>query len=399
MPTQSRHGPSSWQRGEIASAETRPETLSALVVSVVSGPRLVQIDDAGCAGAKRGALKRPVFLRRRLADQRTAGLARKRLLVGEQVVVAERRELVGLRRAGRAWSSRWLGDQRAGGKQHRHEERAHGIIGGCPYLTTTLWNQMRARAVGVVGFVLAAVLLAFGLTGTGLGTAEPAAAQATGRLVFIGTYTGPASQGIYAFRFDERTGRADATGAGGSDAESELPGDQSGPALPLCRQRDVVVRRRTIGQRAFVRDRPRHRQADRTERAVERAAPTRATSRSIGPGGSSSSRTTAAATSRCCRSMPTASWVRRRVVLGNEGSGPNKARQDRPHAHAVVFDPSQRFVLGADLGIDRVARLPLRRHRRARSAAHTPAAAATAPGRRPATCRLPSRRAAALFRQ
>lgn len=36
------------------------------------------------------------------------------------------------------------------------------------------------------------------------------------------------------------------------------------------------------------------------------------------------------------------------------GSGPNKSRQERTHAHSVGFDLSGRFVLAADLGIDRV---------------------------------------------
>jgi 6-phosphogluconolactonase len=39
----------------------------------------------------------------------------------------------------------------------------------------------------------------------------------------------------------------------------------------------------------------------------------------------------------------------------NGGStGPNAARQEAPHAHCVVTDPSNRFVLMADLGLDRV---------------------------------------------
>jgi 6-phosphogluconolactonase len=41
-------------------------------------------------------------------------------------------------------------------------------------------------------------------------------------------------------------------------------------------------------------------------------------------------------------------------LLANGGSGPNKERQDGPHAHAVEFDSSNRFLLAADLGIDRV---------------------------------------------
>jgi 6-phosphogluconolactonase len=36
------------------------------------------------------------------------------------------------------------------------------------------------------------------------------------------------------------------------------------------------------------------------------------------------------------------------------GSGPNAERQEAPHAHCIVADPSNRFVLAADLGADRV---------------------------------------------
>ena len=38
----------------------------------------------------------------------------------------------------------------------------------------------------------------------------------------------------------------------------------------------------------------------------------------------------------------------------HEGSGPNKERQDQAHAHSIRFDPSQQYVLAADLGMDRV---------------------------------------------
>lgn len=41
-------------------------------------------------------------------------------------------------------------------------------------------------------------------------------------------------------------------------------------------------------------------------------------------------------------------------VLGNEGSGPDPERQEGPHAHQVVPDPSGRWVLSVDLGTDAV---------------------------------------------
>lgn len=40
-------------------------------------------------------------------------------------------------------------------------------------------------------------------------------------------------------------------------------------------------------------------------------------------------------------------------VVRESGSGPNPKRQEGPHAHMIAFDPSGRYVLGADLGIDR----------------------------------------------
>jgi 6-phosphogluconolactonase len=43
-----------------------------------------------------------------------------------------------------------------------------------------------------------------------------------------------------------------------------------------------------------------------------------------------------------------------RHVVQHRGSGPNAARQEGPHAHCIVPDPISRFVLAADLGVDRV---------------------------------------------
>jgi 6-phosphogluconolactonase len=41
-------------------------------------------------------------------------------------------------------------------------------------------------------------------------------------------------------------------------------------------------------------------------------------------------------------------------VAKHRGAGPNAARQEGPHAHCIVPDPSNRFALAADLGVDRV---------------------------------------------
>lgn len=41
-------------------------------------------------------------------------------------------------------------------------------------------------------------------------------------------------------------------------------------------------------------------------------------------------------------------------VVQHAGKGPNAERQEGPHAHCIVTDPSNRFALAVDLGVDRV---------------------------------------------
>jgi 6-phosphogluconolactonase len=41
-------------------------------------------------------------------------------------------------------------------------------------------------------------------------------------------------------------------------------------------------------------------------------------------------------------------------VVQHTGKGPNTERQEAPHAHCIIPDPSNRFALAADLGADRV---------------------------------------------
>jgi 6-phosphogluconolactonase len=41
-------------------------------------------------------------------------------------------------------------------------------------------------------------------------------------------------------------------------------------------------------------------------------------------------------------------------VRTHQGTGPDKGRQEKPHAHGIYLDPSERFALAPDLGADRV---------------------------------------------
>jgi 6-phosphogluconolactonase len=44
----------------------------------------------------------------------------------------------------------------------------------------------------------------------------------------------------------------------------------------------------------------------------------------------------------------------RLALLQHQGSGPNKGRQEGPHAHCTAFSPEGRFAFSVDLGIDQV---------------------------------------------
>jgi 6-phosphogluconolactonase len=55
--------------------------------------------------------------------------------------------------------------------------------------------------------------------------------------------------------------------------------------------------------------------------------------------------------------LPVAADGTLRPVSSNQvhrGSGPHKGRQEKPHAHGIYLDPSERFALAPDLGADRV---------------------------------------------
>ncbi|OTY35147.1 6-phosphogluconolactonase [Bacillus thuringiensis serovar pingluonsis] len=41
-------------------------------------------------------------------------------------------------------------------------------------------------------------------------------------------------------------------------------------------------------------------------------------------------------------------------IMAHEGSGPNKERQEKPHAHYAGHTPDEKYVVGVDLGIDKI---------------------------------------------
>jgi 6-phosphogluconolactonase len=202
------------------------------------------------------------------------------------------------------------------------------------------------------------LLSAVGLFGVFFGGAAPApgVTQTRDWIMYVGTYTRAPSKGIYAYRFQTATGQVTPLGTAGLAVETENP---SFLAVHPNRRFLYAVNEvsRYEGNAA----------GSVSAFSVDRATGTltllnRVSSRGGGP---------------CHLSIDeTGKWlfvanygggsvaafpVQEDGKLGeasaffqHSGSSVNKARQSGPHGHAVVVSPDNRFVLAADLGLDRV---------------------------------------------
>jgi len=180
-----------------------------------------------------------------------------------------------------------------------------------------------------------------------------ASTQSTEMLVYIGTYTGQNSKGIYAFRFNQVTGALTSIGlVAETPSPSWLVTSPSGQFLYAANETDDVDADKSGGVSAFRIDRatgglttlnsqssrgahPCHLAVDRTGTHVVVANYT---------GGN-------------LAVLPIAADGRLNPasqVVKHLGSSVNADRQKEPHAHSIDFDPAGRFAVSADLGADRI---------------------------------------------
>ena len=178
------------------------------------------------------------------------------------------------------------------------------------------------------------------------------------RIVYIGTYTGETSKGIYAFRFDDGSGELTPIG---------LVAETPSPSFLIARRRWPL---RLRGERApdFWRrgERKRHRlcrrsndrQADRSSTRSRRRAPGPVIWRSIGPGAIWRSRTTAAGTSRSCPSGPTGGFRKAVTVVTGQNAETGTAK---PLGHYGGLRRHKQVSHHGRQGLESDARVPLRR--------------------------------------
>jgi 6-phosphogluconolactonase len=199
----------------------------------------------------------------------------------------------------------------------------------------------------------AAVFAFAGGPAAGLLAAEPAACEMPRVIAYIGTYTGPKSQGIYAFRVDPQTGAASPLGCVAQTvhpsflalhpsgkflyAVSEVSrfADSRGGAVAAFTVDAATGALMLLNQQSSGGAGPCHLSLDKTGRHVLVANYS---------GGS-----VAVLPVRADGSLGEAS-----AVIRHSGSSAHPQRQRQPHAHSVNLSPDNRHALVADLGTDRV---------------------------------------------
>jgi 6-phosphogluconolactonase len=166
-------------------------------------------------------------------------------------------------------------------------------------------------------------------------------------LVYVGTYTGRGSEGIYLYRLDSSTGALTYVGTTtGLQNPSFLVLGPQGRCLYAVRESGAgavvaLSRDRTTGALTVLNEQPAqgqgpcHLAVDRTGRFLF-----------VANYGSGSVAVLPIAEDGSLR--PATS------VMQHEGSSVNRSRQRGPHAHCVVPDATNRYLLVADLGIDKV---------------------------------------------
>ena len=203
-------------------------------------------------------------------------------------------------------------------------------------------------------FVAATTLGAVGLLRGTAALAEPARPRAADALLYVGTYTEAGrTDGLYLLRMDTLSGalrQVEALDVGANP--SFLTIHPNGRTLYSVNEVTETEGRPTGAVRAFGIDAESGALTWLDEQSSEGAAPCYVS------------------TDRKGRFVLVANYVSGTVatlpidetgaldhashVVQHVGKGPVTARQERAHAHCVVPHPSNRFVLAADLGVDRV---------------------------------------------
>jgi 6-phosphogluconolactonase len=172
-------------------------------------------------------------------------------------------------------------------------------------------------------------------------------------LVYVGTYTGPQSKGVYAYRFDSRTSRLTPLGLAAETMNpSFLAVDPSGRFLYAVNEVGEFAGQKGGAVSAFAIDR----------KTGKLRFVNQVSSRGSGPCHVSLDKTAkhvlvanyGGGSVAVFPVLADGGLGEASAFVEHQGGSVNPERQERPHAHAIETSPDNRFVLAADLGLDRL---------------------------------------------
>jgi 6-phosphogluconolactonase len=191
---------------------------------------------------------------------------------------------------------------------------------------------------------------AIGLIGLARGLETPP----DGDLLYVGTYTETTrSEGIYLIRMDRGSGQLRPVGSVGAGANpSFLAIHPNGRVLYAVNELEQYNGRATGAVSAFAVERATGVLTRLNEQPSEGGAPCYV---SVDRSGRVALVANYAGGSVALLAIrPDGALAPAAHVVQHTGKGPTPERQEAPHAHCILPDPSNRFALAADLGADRV---------------------------------------------
>jgi 6-phosphogluconolactonase len=168
-----------------------------------------------------------------------------------------------------------------------------------------------------------------------------------GDLLYVGTYTeGTTSEGIYLIRMDRRSGKLQPAGSVDAGANpSFLAIHPNGRVLYAVNETEQGA------VSAFAIDRGTGALTRLNQQPSQGGAPCYV---SVDRSGRVALVANYTGGSVALLPIQTNGSLAPAHAVQHTGTGPNAERQEAPHAHCILPDPSNRFVLAADLGADRV---------------------------------------------
>jgi 6-phosphogluconolactonase len=172
-------------------------------------------------------------------------------------------------------------------------------------------------------------------------------------LVYVGTYTGPASKGIYAFRFDPQSGQAKPIGLTAETANpSFLAADEKGSHLYAVNEISDYQGQKSGAVSAFTIDHATGKLTFLNQVSSHGAGPCY-----ISVDNSGKFVLVANYDSGTVASFPilaNGKLGEAAAVVQHSGHGADRERQEGPHAHEIETSKDNRFAIAADLGLDKL---------------------------------------------